>query len=131
MKLTVENVHKVVLDCLFKDDEPKESFKVGEGVMHKLGFHPDRLAAHEADIISMLDELPDEFKESFGGGWSFLNACMTKDGVQWGEHHDIDELIILGNAIGMVKFTLPKEMWSVLPGGMPYFSISKQLTPTI
>lgn len=124
MELTAENVHTVFMDCLFNDDEPTENHIIGEGIMMKCGFNPERLHNHEADIVSMLDELPQEFKEKGGGGWSFMNACVTKTGVQWGQHRNVDQLVTLGLAIKKVKFQLPREMWSILPGGMPYFSVT-------
>jgi hypothetical protein len=65
--------------------------------------------------------LPKEFKT--GGGASFMNACMTVEGELWGQHQNIDELLCLGLAINKVKFFIPKEMWSALPGGMPFFVV--------
>jgi len=124
MKLTAKNVHDVFMNCLFKEDESTENHKVGNGVMTKVSFHPQRLSEKESDIIEMLNDLPDEFKKTGGGGWSFLNMCIDKNGNQWGEHSNIDELIILGNTIGKVSFQLPREMWSILPGGMPYVVIN-------
>lgn len=53
-------------------------------------------------------------------GSSFLNACVDRDGVQWGEHVNVDELVMLGQGIGKLKFCLPRERWDVFPGGMPY-----------
>lgn len=124
MKLTAENVTNVFMACLFKDGEPTETYKTGEGVKTKAGFHPERLKDAEPDIISMLSELPNEFKKTGGGGWSFLNMCQDKNGNQWADFHKtMDELVILGNAIEKVKFQLPKEMWDVLPGGMPYLVV--------
>lgn len=123
MKLTAENVGIVFTDCLFKDEETTENHIKGEGVIIQVEFHPDRLSSHETDIISMLSDLPEQFKESGGGGWSFLNACMDKEGNQWGEHSNIDQLLALGTAIRKVKFQMPRDMWTMLPGGMPYFSV--------
>ena len=74
-------------------------------------------------IISFLKQLPDEFQLSKGGGWSFLNACIDKEGNQWGEHKHIEWLIALPNALDLIHFSLPKEMWVLLPGKMPYFVI--------
>jgi hypothetical protein len=54
---------------------------------------------------------------------SFLNACMTKDDNQWGEHQNMEQLLALGIAIGYARILLPRNMWSVLPGGVPYFSV--------
>jgi hypothetical protein len=59
-------------------------------------------------------------KHQDAGGATFLNACVDKNGTQWGEHRNIDQLLCLGIAIGKVSFPMPKEMWSMLPGGMPF-----------
>jgi hypothetical protein len=128
MKLSAENVDAVVKDCLYRDEEitpgkTPEGVVIVEGIMTKFGFHPGRLAAHKEDIREMLSELPDQFFVGKGGGWSFLNACMTKEGEQWGEHRDMDALFSLGIGVGFVRNQLPRDMWAVLPGCMPYFSV--------
>lgn len=124
MQLTAVNVKNVLLECLFNDGEDTTQHVIGEGIKNTVGFHPDRLKDNTENIISMLSELPNQFKQSGGGGWTFLNACNTKDGIQWADlHQSIDELIILGNAIGKVSFQFPREMWKNLPGGMPYFIV--------
>lgn len=128
MNLTAENVETVFKDCLFLDGEipndhpPNHMVKV-EGIMHNFGFHSERLNSHKEDVVSMLTELPDDFRAGSGGGASFLNACMTKSGIQWGEHINIEQLVALGIGLGVVSYCLPKAMWSMLPGGMPYFVI--------
>lgn len=74
----------------------------------------------------MLADLPDEFMQEKGGGWSFLNMCMTKDGEQWGEHPNMEELMVLGCGLGLMKLQLPRAVWSSLPGGVPYLSVNLQ-----
>lgn len=123
MKLDSKSVHETLLACLFDDGEPTEGCIVGEGVTKKVGFHPERLEANRSTIETYLAQLPDEFKADGGGGSSFLNACLTKEGTQWGEHSNIEELLLLGTALGAVSYTLPREMWTALPGGVPYFTI--------
>jgi hypothetical protein len=129
MKLTAENVDTIFRDCLFDESEfeggkPKmKEFPIGEGVVLKAGFHPTRLLNHTAEIIDMLSQLPIPFGEKTGGGWTFLNACMGKDEEVWGEHSNVDQLLTLGLAIGKIKYTMPRDMWKVLPGGLPYFTV--------
>jgi hypothetical protein len=125
LKLTSANVREVFFSCLFQEGEPTESHVLAEGVRAKIGFHPERLAANKEKIQQLLRQLPDEFHEEKGGGMSFLQACMTRDGEQWGEHQNIDELLVLGLASGQAKYMFSdRSMWSVFPGGMPYFSVS-------
>lgn len=125
MNLTAEKVNVVFLQCSFKEDENTEIHTIGEGVMGKVGFNPERLKENETTIIEMLNDLPDSFKKDGGGGMSFLNMCQDKDDNQWtGLHQTMDKLVCLGNAIGKLSFLLPRQIWSSLPGGMPYLVIS-------
>lgn len=119
--LTGEAVNTLFLSLLFKDGEPHDTAVVAEGVMVKVGFHPERLEAARDKVKAMLDELPEEFRQSKGGGWTFLNMCMDRHGEQWtGLHSTQDELCMMAIALGLVEFQLPRDMWKVLPGGVPY-----------
>jgi hypothetical protein len=122
MNLTAENVGKILKDCLFGEYEEKNNFVKVEGLMHTFIFHPERLENHRQEIYELLNELPDGFKKSVGGGMSFLAACEDKNGNQWGEHMHTEELFCLGIGLGLVSSPLPREMWHVLPGGMPYYT---------
>lgn len=123
MKLTSENVHKTLSSCFFKDNEDQTGAIIVEGIMSKFGFHPERLAQNKQNIGEMLTDLGDSFHEDKGGGMSFLNACMTKDGEHWGEHSSMEALFVLGVATNQAKSVLPRNMWNLLPGGMPYFVV--------
>lgn len=123
--LDPEKVNAIFVDCLFKEGEDTSKHIKAEGVVRNVGFHPERLESHKAEILAMLDELPDEFKKSGGGGMSFLNACNDKHGNQWtGLHQRMEQLFQLGIGVGKVKCLMPREMWSVLPGGMPYYAVT-------
>jgi len=123
MDLNSKNVEDVFMECLFNEGEnTKNAIKV-EGIVSTFGFHPDRIKEHKDDIYSMLKELPGEFQKDIGGGWTFLNACNTKDGTQWGEHQNIEQLFTLGIACGKAKFLMPRDMWGMFPGGMPYCEV--------
>ena len=126
MELTAENVVETMKSCLFPDEGEPDLTKavMVEGITAKFGFDPERLKAKEADIVSMLAQLPPQFRHDVGGGYSFLAACERADGVQWGEQRTVDELFVLGMAIGKVKPCLPRAMWSALPGGMPYYVVT-------
>lgn len=123
--LDPEGVNRIFMDCLFREGEDTSKHVKAEGIQMTIGFHPERLESHRIEIEAMLDELPDEFKESGGGGWSFLNACNDKHGNQWtGFHQRMEQLFQLGIGIGKVRCQFQKEMWSALPGGMPYYVVS-------
>ena len=122
-------IDTIFRDCLFRDDEIKDGKPimeplVVEGIVRKYGFHPERIKNYQDKIIQELQDLPDTFYEGKGGGWSFLNLCNDKNGHQWTSFHLVmEQLVCLGIAIGMVEYVLPREMWSSLPGGVPYIVI--------
>ena len=110
--------------CLFNDGEDTSNHIPVEGIMFSVGFHPGRLKMRTPEIAAMLRELPDEFKVDQGGGMSFLDACMDRNGRLWtGDHATMDKLFQMGVAVGIAKCLLPREMWEALPGGMPYYSV--------
>lgn len=122
-------LHEIVVDSLFTDEEvnrspipgPPEDAVVVDGVMSMFGFHPERLESHRAEVREMLETLRDEFWLSKGGGWSFLNLCEDRDGNLWGQHRDCEALCVLAIGLGLGSFPLPREIWPVLPGSVPYF----------
>ena len=127
-----ERVDAVFMNCLFNNDEIDENGKPRngiepikvEGIMSWFGFHPKRIESHSEEIINWLSELPHQFRKSQGGGWTFLNACNIEDGQQWtGLHQRMEQLFCLGIGIGKVKYAMPRDMWKILPGGMPYLVI--------
>lgn len=137
MELTAENVHEVTRSCLpddgaitrekamaIKNGEPSDSFVVVEGIVTTMVFDKEKIEKRKEDIRSMLSELPETFREDKGGGWSFLNACMRQDGVQWSEHRDMESLFCLGIAAGLANWLMPKDLWAAMPGGMPYVAIN-------
>jgi hypothetical protein len=129
--IDTKRLEDIFLDCLFRDEEivdgkPTSDPIIVDGITMNVGFHKERLISYKDELKKMLDALPTEFQPTSkegGGGWSFLNMCNTKDGYQWGEHRNMEQLCLLtiGNDLGC--FPLPKDMWNVLPGGMPYFCI--------
>lgn len=124
-----ERVETILKNSLYRDEEivdgkPPADAVIAEGVMSKFAFHPERLASHKAEIAELCNQMPDEFQVSKGGGWSFLNLCMTKDGQQWGEHRNCDQLAVLAIASKQGSFLLPRDMWPMLPGSMPYVAFS-------
>ncbi|MBA3733080.1 hypothetical protein H0W91_01755 [Patescibacteria group bacterium] len=123
-RLSTERVESIFMDCLFRKEEDTTKHIKAEGITNTVGFHPGRLKKHQKEIIEMLSELSDDFKESSGGGMSFLNACNDKHGNQWTSfHRAMEQLFQLGIASGKAKLLMPRSMWKALPGGMPYYII--------
>jgi hypothetical protein len=120
MKLTSENVETIFMDCLFEDKIDENNIIHVNGIVAKFGLNKIKVEKHKDDIYDMLKQLPKEFQI----GWSFLNACMDKDGNQWtGLHRIMEQLFVLGIAAGKAKFMMPKELWMAFPGGMPYLGV--------
>lgn len=113
-------ISELVEFCSFN---PDQDVTIGiipvEGVVKDFIFDPDKLESRKAEILEQIDGLPAEFSE----GWSFLQACMNKEGIQWGGHKEMEELMVLGIAIGKIEICLPRALWMALPGGMPYFQV--------
>src|SRR4051812_32200227 len=122
--LTSQAVDEMMTKCLFTDDEEMGSAVKVEGIVNRYAFHPTRIMQNADAIGEMLAESPDEFQASKGGGWSFLNACMDRHGTQWtGLHQQQERVFALGIAAGKARWLMPREMWKVLPGGMPYVTV--------
>lgn len=116
----------IFVDCLYKDDElidgkPIVPPIIVEGITAGFGFYPARIEEYKDEIIEMLSQLHPTFYK----GWSFLNLCVDKDGVLWGEHPSCERLMVLGMAIDKVGYCMPRDMWDALPAKMPYIILFK------
>lgn len=132
--LSAEAVDIVMKSVLYKDDEitpgeiPDEAIIV-RGLVRSFGFHPGRVTGAKASIDAMLAELPDSFWLTRGGGMTFLNGCMDRHDLQWGEQRNVEALVCLGIAAGSASWIM-RDMASALPGGVPYFEIHPETTST-
>ena len=117
-----QNIDKILKDCLFRDGEDQSTAVVAKGIVTSFGFHPERLKDYHAEIVEELSSLPREFYANGGGGWSFLNMCNDNNGVQWGEHRSMEQLVCLGIALELVKELMP-DMRDAMPGGVPYYVV--------
>jgi hypothetical protein len=119
-------VTEILYDCFIKEGEKlKDASEITlvNGIIHKFGFHTKRLQSHAKELNDMIDQLPESFTE----GMSFLNMCMTKNDEQWTGLPQIQEqLMVLGIAIGRIEYCAPREMWYILPGGMPYIRVKER-----
>lgn len=130
VRLKPEVVDAIFYDSLFRDEEvpvegaPRDAVHA-DGIMMSVGFHPARLESHRADVRALLGQLPEQFSDKAGmGGWTFLNACLDRDGNEWtGDQITMDKLFMLGMALGQVVSLFERELWSALPGGMPYYMV--------
>jgi hypothetical protein len=124
-----EEVRRILMECLYTEEEtnggqevPKDAVLV-EGIVNNFGFHPERLEAHREQVRELLNEMPDDFHAGKGGGMSFLQMCVDKHGQHWAEHPTLGALLALGIGLKMAVFPLPRQVWGILPGGVPYVII--------
>ncbi|MHA1285984.1 MAG: hypothetical protein ACTSPB_01150 [Candidatus Thorarchaeota archaeon] len=115
--IDANRVGEIYEACLSKEGKEVE-------VCGKHTFNFSKVEEHKDEILKMLMNLPLEFREKEGGGWSFLKACNDKNDIQWtGFHARMEQLFALGVAIDRVVLLLPRSLWSSLPAGMPYLTI--------
>ncbi|MCK5285925.1 MAG: hypothetical protein KAJ58_01715 [Candidatus Pacebacteria bacterium] len=124
--LTKERVESIFMDCIFKSGESVGSYVPAQGIHSSVGFHPRRIIEYQNEIIEMLDELPDKFREIEGA--PFKDAYYDKNGKQWTCIGTMmEQLFQLGLAIGKVSFQNSREVWPLLPGGLPRYRILDEL----
>ncbi len=128
MELTARNVADVFADCI-QCNEPTHKVIEIKGIINSALFSDVFLEEKKSDISLLCEQLHPNFMEKQEGGWSFLQACMTNVGVHWGEHPNMEKLMMLGLATGKIKYLMPRELWNALPGGMPYFVVLQEERP--
>jgi len=115
-----ELTQNAFMDSLFKEGEDTTDYVKVEGITSMFGFHPQRLEEKRELVTALLAELPAEFKE----GYTFLNFCTTKDGEQWTSEHIVcEQLIVMAIGLDLMSYCMPREMWAILPGRVPYLII--------
>ena len=120
MELTADNVHNVFINCLAKEVEGKDVIVI-KGVINNFAISKFWVDEEKENIKAMLLQLDDNFMND--GGWTFLNMPMRADGVQWGEQRNAQELLVLGMACELATIQMPREMWAMFPGGVPYIQV--------
>jgi hypothetical protein len=127
--ISSERVEEIFFDSMFKDEEIVNGEPTTEpvkviGIVRNCGFHAERLNSHKQEVKEFLSQFPDDFYKSKGGGHTFLNFCNLKDDTQWTDLHiRMEQLMQLGIGLGLIEYCAPREVWKVLPGGMPYITI--------
>jgi hypothetical protein len=133
MMIDTNIINDIVCDCFCLDKDKhivSEMIANGQcirvdGVMGLFTLRVAKLKEHEPKIREFLSELPDDFFADKGGGSSFLNMCNDKHGNQWGEHVDVEALIVLGIGIGCVRYIIEdRQWWKIFPGGLPYIQVN-------
>ena len=125
--LTADRVNATVRDVLFRPDELNskgqpivDSVVMVDGFLEPWGFHAERLEDNRNTIKKLLMEIPDEFFDVGGGGWSCKNLCKNNKGEDWTDSELIIEaLVYLGLATGYLEYCHPKSEWRKIAGS-PY-----------
>lgn len=117
-------IDQVFLECLANDRTSRDAIII-EGIVHNFAFDIHKLENNRQLIVSWIKMLPSEFldlNENGGGGWTFLNLCMTKDksNVWTGLHLRCEQLYCLAAGNDLARFLFPRDMWQSLPGQMPF-----------
>jgi hypothetical protein len=120
LKLTSQNVKDLFQKVLFNDGEDHTNHVPVQGITINVGLHPGRLEEIKPQVAELLGQLSQDFHKDHGGGTSFMNMPALANGELWGEQHNAQELMVLGLATGYLSYCLPREMWMMLPGGVPY-----------
>lgn len=103
------------------DGKPPPDAIIVDGIVRKFAFHPQRLESSRGEVTRLAKEIvADQFLKNAGGGWSFLNLCNDRNSNQWAEHPTAEAFLCLAIGLGMAGYCVPKEMWNVMPGGIPY-----------
>lgn len=114
-------IHEIFMYCLFDEGEDQTGAVLVQGLSSGFGFHPERLAEVKEDLRKIAsDVVSDEFLESKGGGMTFLRLPVGRDGKVWCEQKTSQELMCLCIASGFANYCLPRELWDMMPGGVPY-----------
>lgn len=123
-----ERLTALVVDSFFTREEVPDPSNIPgdavvvEGVARNYAFHPARIEKNKPQIIQLIREVvPDVFLKGKGGGFTFLNLCNDRNGEQWTDlHREMEALVCLGIAVGRAGYCLPRDLWAVFPGGVPY-----------
>lgn len=115
-----ELISKSFMECLFKEEEDTSDCVKVEGVTGNFALHLQRLEEQREIVTALLAELPAEFKK----GYTFLNICTNKNGVLWtGEHRICEQLIVMAIGLKLMDYCMPRQMWDILPDGVPYIIV--------
>lgn len=131
MLIQSNRVHELFMNGLFKEEElvngkPVVEPVVAEGVRVRIGFHPERIRQAKDEISAMIDSLDPSIDTD--EGISFLNICQDKNGNLWtGLHQICDELVTMGIALELLEYVLPRDLWMLMPGGVP--AVRKRIKP--
>lgn len=122
-----KKLFEVFQDCLMSkkdivNGKAKVEYIVIEGIINRYCLDKGKLKKHEEFIKEFIKELPDEFVQ----GWSFLNLCCDEENEQWTSSNiGAEQLMVLAMGINKAQYLVPRTMWDMLPGRVPYIRFNK------
>lgn len=122
--LTDEAVSELEYYCLRDSAESPCDEIVVKGLVHIWHFARQRVSESRAKIVTLLSELPEEFRVGSGGGLSLRRGQFDRAGNKWAQCTcPVESLVCLGIAAEQARWLGDREAWHALPGGVPYVSI--------
>lgn len=125
MDLTADNVRAVFDDSLAASGEVPTLR--AHGLFNEFFFNPGRLEVHRSAVRSFLGKLSTRYYVDRGGGHSAMAMGHRRDGEYWGGRPDVERLICVGLALGLVDFCLDRRLWHLFPAGLPYVRLPGDL----
>ncbi len=132
--ISAKEVEEVLKYSLYRNEEVDTSGRcvsegfpaavIVEGITSTFYLNSQRLNEKKDQVVKWLAEFEDGFMKGEGGGHTFLRLCRTKDGAQWGEQKDCQNILVLAIGLNLMSYCAPKETWDAFPGGMPYVVIN-------
>jgi hypothetical protein len=122
--LTADRVRNVYAKCYRNEGwNPTKAVTV-DGVMLRHTFSIAALHSHREHVIRLLLSLPAGFRADEGQGGSMGMMNLRGTSVPWTDQMpDVEKLIALGLASGLLSFCAPREKWGRLPSGIPYLRV--------
>jgi len=122
--LDTERVRTVYARC-FRPEGSKGLHRVEvTGWLLRHTFSVGQLQKSREEIIRMLLCLPVGLRADIGQGGSVgLMAMRASKSIWTKDMSDVEKLLALGIASGLMSFCAPRERWPNLPGGLPYVRV--------
>jgi hypothetical protein len=122
--LTADRVRSTYARC-YRDEgwKPYKATSV-DGVMFRHTFSIQALHTNREAVIRILLSLPSGFRVDERGGGSMAMMNQRDDKTVWTDDvSDVEKLIALGLASGLLSYCAPREKWGSLPDGLPYLRV--------
>lgn len=114
-RLTIPNLYKLFDACTIKrGGDESVLVKSLHDPLHSWKFSVHMLTENRVKIASLLSQLPRNMLQSASGkGQPWIYALRLRGGRKWGDLNDVDKLMALARAAGMVKVYAPLEVCDI------------------